>query len=907
MDTLQLTRSTRLVRWAYEGGGSPQSNALSSSTTESDVLTSASSELSFINSQLVAHGFIRPPGLVQPLARLPSKDLELVVQCLRDLLEQRITDMERIEELTSRFRSLGQDHERLIGLHKSANQQIVQARQDCEAAKAKHATTTSQYVELQATHKQTAFNLQRAQSALQFARQTAQNEIKRKDKEIEKIQERWSKLVNDQYKNSPPGGMKCTNLVAGSALGGPRGPSILEDALENLQVDHDRLSVQNEAFRNTLIACARSLDRLSQWNQAAAPSRPVTDLTLFPPSEQPWKSDSENAHKALNNLLLSVESTVKANAQENSGDIVGDDAVRQQTAREKAVKEKMEAEIASLRSELEQSRQALTEQMNGALDAFSRDQRLLRGQPRPSATGSDEDAAAEAQERSAQLDERAKLLEEGQARLAASAIELGKERNAIAAAKLELEEERRAWKLQQLLDELPESPAAPANSVLSPRKGAAIPKPNFGHLDPASPPRKPKVHSPKKVQLRVSPNRRSPRRVVSLPNPRPVLLSDEIIEEEEGLDVESPPPASMNNSEAALPSSSSNPFDQILAQSAQAAQSLSALTLSPEKKKVLDLPSSNAFPAAVEPSVPSVMSGPPPSPLPSHLMSTPTSLSAAQARLKKNPYAPIVPSPLSRILRMADTPPLGASSSSAASSSSETGLGNEPTPRAPIPAPKWTLAKLVEDDDEEGASDSPLVPVPIITLAEELALAEEDGGRNSQRSRAKPKKSPAKRINRSPSPRRLTAKEKGKARVLGGQPRPVAPMASMRAVQKEKENTAPPRSAPVLLAVPSQLDEVDEEEDDLFDLKKPPPTLVALPVPPSLVHTSAPISKKITIGAKVVGGKPITNPPHLVANRGKIGLRPSLVNAGTTGPRSLRERVGQRYSQQSYIAVPRGD
>ena len=75
-------------------------------------------------------------------------------------------------------------------------------------------TTTSAFVELQATQKQTAFNLQRAQSALVFARQTAQNEIKRKDKEIERIQDRWAKLVNDQPKTASAIGMRCTNLVA---------------------------------------------------------------------------------------------------------------------------------------------------------------------------------------------------------------------------------------------------------------------------------------------------------------------------------------------------------------------------------------------------------------------------------------------------------------------------------------------------------------------------------------------------------------------------------------------------------------------------------------------------------------------------------------------------------------------
>ena len=47
--------------------------------------------------------------------------------------------MERMEELSARLRCLSQDHERLIGLHKVAKEQIAQAQRDCELTKSKHA------------------------------------------------------------------------------------------------------------------------------------------------------------------------------------------------------------------------------------------------------------------------------------------------------------------------------------------------------------------------------------------------------------------------------------------------------------------------------------------------------------------------------------------------------------------------------------------------------------------------------------------------------------------------------------------------------------------------------------------------------------------------------------------------
>ena len=76
------TPGPKLVRWAFN-------TSLTSPTPSSPERTS-SSTLSFVSSQLVAHGFARPPGLVGSLSQLPTKDQDVVVRCLMGLLEQRI-------------------------------------------------------------------------------------------------------------------------------------------------------------------------------------------------------------------------------------------------------------------------------------------------------------------------------------------------------------------------------------------------------------------------------------------------------------------------------------------------------------------------------------------------------------------------------------------------------------------------------------------------------------------------------------------------------------------------------------------------------------------------------------------------------------------------------------------------
>lgn len=279
-----------------------------------------------------------------------------------------------------------------------------------------------------------------------------------------------------------------------------------------------------------------------------------------------------------------------------------------------------------------------------------------------------------------------------------------------------------------MIDDLQESPQVRSSGSRTTHD--PIPSPLF-----AAEPKRPKARSPKKSStatstLRVSPTKRSPRKILAHAAATRAALFEDMIDEEDEEDEEDdrPLPASSSSS-----STLTNPFDQILAQSAQAAHSLNKLNLSPERKSrprieptfAPLLEEEETSPVEEEtPKLPApIMSAPHSSSLNPPL--TPVSLSAAQARMKKNPYAPAVPSPLSRILRMADSPPVDG-----LGPSSEESSAADPSTRA-IPAPRWTLAKLVEgDDEEEEEGRESLVPVPIVSLAEELGL--ENGDNLSQ-------------------------------------------------------------------------------------------------------------------------------------------------------------------------------
>lgn len=146
----------------------------------------------------------------------------------------------------------------------------------------------------------------------------------------------------------------CELLLKHSFVLDQQGPSILESSIERLKIDYERLSTQNESFRAVLVAFAMSLDRLSRHallSQSDRPSRPVTDLTLFPPSQQPWKDDADNARKALQDLLSGLEAVVRQDPSLANAASVAE--TNQATAqRETLLKEKLETEVATLRAEL---------------------------------------------------------------------------------------------------------------------------------------------------------------------------------------------------------------------------------------------------------------------------------------------------------------------------------------------------------------------------------------------------------------------------------------------------------------------------------------------------------------------------------------------------------------------------
>jgi hypothetical protein len=113
--------------------------------------------------------------------------------------------------------------------------------------------------------------LQRARTALQALRATHVSEIKKREKEIEAMRERWSKLADAQLKiASLPSGMvfsrppaNASVLLDGgsaSASGGQKG--LVEGALEEAEKAGALLREENEGLKGLVVDSANAVRKI---------------------------------------------------------------------------------------------------------------------------------------------------------------------------------------------------------------------------------------------------------------------------------------------------------------------------------------------------------------------------------------------------------------------------------------------------------------------------------------------------------------------------------------------------------------------------------------------------------------------------------------------------------------------
>ncbi|KAG7094170.1 hypothetical protein E1B28_007780 [Marasmius oreades] len=275
--------------------------SLPNDSTESSFVSTSS--LQYVNAQLVAHGFISTPGL--SLEGISNEDLNRVTKCLMDLLAQRVKDMARAEQLASNIRTMSYEHERMKSMHQAASESSANFERELNTQRSRLATMARTLQQAENAQKQTMLDLQRTRSALQTVRATQQTELKKKDKEMERMTEKWLKIADSQAKlGSAFSGIRFSSTPANAAiLGGGhfgKGKGYLETALEQAEKARDQLSLEKMGLQMTILRVANEVQRVVHEVKRYLPgnSKDVEDPpaftleTLFPLAPTNFTNDT---------------------------------------------------------------------------------------------------------------------------------------------------------------------------------------------------------------------------------------------------------------------------------------------------------------------------------------------------------------------------------------------------------------------------------------------------------------------------------------------------------------------------------------------------------------------------------------------------------------------------------------
>lgn len=122
--------------------------------------------------------------------------------------------MGRAEQFSAKYKTLSYDHERLLEQHRLTKEETAHAQREMETAKARADSAQKKLAVEEDAHQKSKDVHQRLKTAMAYLRTTTANDVKRKEKEMEKMTDRWAKIANDQAKLGAIGaGLACANLL----------------------------------------------------------------------------------------------------------------------------------------------------------------------------------------------------------------------------------------------------------------------------------------------------------------------------------------------------------------------------------------------------------------------------------------------------------------------------------------------------------------------------------------------------------------------------------------------------------------------------------------------------------------------------------------------------------------------
>ncbi|KIY44945.1 hypothetical protein FISHEDRAFT_76977 [Fistulina hepatica ATCC 64428] len=661
----------------FSGFDSPSSNASSE--------FSSTSSLNYINSQLVAHGFSSPPGIC--LDGIAKADLERVIKCLLSMLSQRMDDIARTENLNTKLRTLTYDYERMVSLHKEAAEKAANAEREASLHKSRLLNATSALQTSETAHKRSTAELQRTRNLLQSLRTMHQTELTKKEKEVERMAEKWARLASSQPKTTISPGSGTAGVKPAQSTFVNQGDTLLGVALKQAEAANHDLRQESERAKALLLDAVNEMQDIvhgpTNMGVMDEPS-PFTRLPLALGSAQ-------EASEALSEIIQAWRGALSKRAGTGLAGFAQHKTDEQVSSAEL---ERLRDIINGLQTELAASRCAANDVVKTTcadsaiaaqtvLDQFAADPRITRGKATYDASF-DLMTAPERDAEKDRLDGLKSDLEEERRKFTEAAVQLGKDRAALEAARQVFKAEKRCWEVEKMLSELPPTPLVDNGN----RKAV-------GPL-PARSPRK--TSSPGKSPRKSARTSRKSLLALSSRAVEPAFETEVVPSEIGNVSRAAPPIAAGQARASLLPTSFTLPPPSPLA----------TLPVQPTLPPVQVAPLLFPPPPIIVPSVASKPTGSVPA-TPAPLRPFPVAKPLAQRMI--HAYSPAKPSPLSRILMLGNSP--------------DSLLSTSPSePRSGRPSLEAVIEEEAENNPFSEESRASLSTRPALML-EELGVAPE--------------------------------------------------------------------------------------------------------------------------------------------------------------------------------------
>ncbi|TEB33294.1 hypothetical protein FA13DRAFT_1731067 [Coprinellus micaceus] len=477
----------RSVHWNYEDMSFSELSSPGSTGSESFASTSS---LEYANAQLLAHGYIDKAGLC--LDGVSNVDSEAVVRCLLRLLGDRMADMARTEELTTKIRTMTYENERLSSMHRSALEQGANAEREANLHKSKLTAAQRSLQSSETAHKQTTVELQRTRTSLQAIRSTHQAELKKREKEVERLTEKWQKIADLQAKlSTQPSGMTCANVAPVEGRRLDLAPSLEAVALEEAEKAREALLEDNQYLKALFLKAVNSIQRILYQTKCL-----LLDSTSEP---EPISFTVATPHPA--DKLSSILTGLRTSLETASERMVNPEAkeVQQARAMNGEVK-RLQTIIENLEDELDRCHNQLEGQAQEIQTMFEQFAEQQQTSAKELGDMSMEMMAADGRDEEKERLERIREeLESERQKFSEAAVKFKNEKANLEAERIKFLDEKRSWEMDKVL----------ANLGTTPTEEPHIPAVRHAKLYKQSP-RKAAFKSPKKLVPKKSPAKMKP-------------------------------------------------------------------------------------------------------------------------------------------------------------------------------------------------------------------------------------------------------------------------------------------------------------------------------------------------------------------------------------------------------------